>query len=210
MEWIIVNAPTVEQARLDAVGRLGVEADEVQFEVLAEPRAGGFLRRRRSSARVRARLVPRGAPPRLDREGRRRPERSRRRGDRRSEGGRRRGGGRAGDKPNGAKTAGGKAAVAQGAGGRQPRSRARGGGRSGSRRDAIAASIDDEDLSETGSPEPGSPAPDGTQPAAPPSRIRRIDAGGAGSASDAAGGGGSASDAAADPAAPPSRTRRIT
>ena len=58
MEWIIVNADTVDDARRQAIERLGVLPDEVETEVLDQPRRVGRFLRRDVSARVRARIRP--------------------------------------------------------------------------------------------------------------------------------------------------------
>jgi spoIIIJ-associated protein len=83
MDWIEVTAKTVEAAKELALDRLGVVEDELEFEVIDQPRSG-FLRR--SDARIRARVRP------LSRE--KPSDRRRRRGGDRSGGGRSSGGGR--------------------------------------------------------------------------------------------------------------------
>ena len=55
MDWIEVTAKTVADAKELALDRLGVVEDELEFEVVDEPRAGLF---RRSDARIRARVKP--------------------------------------------------------------------------------------------------------------------------------------------------------
>ncbi len=60
MEWIIVNAPTVDEAKQLAIEHLGVLPKEVETEVLQEPGRVGLLLRRDVPARVRARITPRG------------------------------------------------------------------------------------------------------------------------------------------------------
>ena len=55
MDWIEVTAKTVDAAKELALDRLGVVEDELEFEVIDEPRSG-FLRR--SDARIRARVRP--------------------------------------------------------------------------------------------------------------------------------------------------------
>src|SRR6516165_4757888 len=83
MDWIEVTAKTVEAAKELALDRLGVVEDELEFEVIDQPRSG-FLRR--SDARIRARVRP------LSRE--KPSDRRRRRGGDRTAGGRSSGGGR--------------------------------------------------------------------------------------------------------------------
>src|SRR5262245_10233200 len=57
MEWIEVSAKSVDDAVELALDRLGVVADELEYEVLDEPR-GGLFRLGRSQARIRARVKP--------------------------------------------------------------------------------------------------------------------------------------------------------
>jgi spoIIIJ-associated protein len=57
MEWVEISARTVEEAKDQALDRLGVAEDEAEFEVLEEPRPGLFGRLR-GQARVRARVRP--------------------------------------------------------------------------------------------------------------------------------------------------------
>ena len=57
MEWVETTAKTVEAAKDAALDRLGVAADEAEFEVLEEPRPGLFGRTR-GEERVRARVQP--------------------------------------------------------------------------------------------------------------------------------------------------------
>jgi spoIIIJ-associated protein len=83
MDWIEVTARTVEDAKELALDRLGVVEDELEFEVLDEPRGGLF---RRSEARIRARVKPLSREKPADR--RRRRPRSERQGPRSSSGGR--------------------------------------------------------------------------------------------------------------------------
>ncbi len=54
MEWVETTGRTVEEALDGALDELGVDNDEVEYEVLEEPRGG--LRRR--EARIRARVKP--------------------------------------------------------------------------------------------------------------------------------------------------------
>lgn len=121
MDWIEVTARTVDDAKELALDRLGVVEDELEFEVLDEPRGGLF---RRSDARIRARVKPLSREKPVDR--RRRRPRSERQGPRSSSTGR-------GRTPT---------AVAEGEGpsegggadrGRSRRRRGRGGGNNGER-----------------------------------------------------------------------------
>ncbi len=71
MDWIEVTARTVEDAKELALDRLGVVEDELEFEILDEPRTGIF---RRSDARIRARVKPLSREKPVDRRRRRRGE----------------------------------------------------------------------------------------------------------------------------------------
>jgi spoIIIJ-associated protein len=100
MDWIEVTARTVEDAKELALDRLGVVEDELEYEVVDEPRKGLFGIAR-GDARIRARVKPISREKPSDRKRRRRPsEHSQRAG----QGGGGRGGGsprggRAGDRP---------------------------------------------------------------------------------------------------------------
>ena len=76
MEWIEVSARTLEDATELALDRLGVVSDELEYEVIDEPRSGLFGIGR-TEARIRARVKPlsREKPPdrRRRRSGERRP-----------------------------------------------------------------------------------------------------------------------------------------
>jgi spoIIIJ-associated protein len=72
MEWIEVTAKSVNEAVELALDRLGVVADELEYEVLEEPRAGLFGRLGRGSARIRARVKPLSREKPVDRRRRRR------------------------------------------------------------------------------------------------------------------------------------------
>ncbi len=66
MEWVETTAKTVEAAKDAALDRLGVAADEAEFEVVEEPRPGLFGRTR-GEARVRARVLPTQLRPKQER-----------------------------------------------------------------------------------------------------------------------------------------------
>lgn len=75
MEWVETTAKTVEEAKAQALDQLGVHADEAEFEILEEPKAGLFGRLR-GEGRVRARVRPTAVRPKQDRRGRSRGGRS--------------------------------------------------------------------------------------------------------------------------------------
>lgn len=75
MEWVETTAKTVEQAKEIALDELGVGADEAEFEILEEPKAGLFGRVR-GEARVRARVKPSPVRPKIDRRQRGRSRKS--------------------------------------------------------------------------------------------------------------------------------------
>lgn len=66
MEWVETTAKTLDAAKELALDRLGVAADEAEFEVLEEPRPGLFGRLR-GEARVRARVMPTAVRPKQER-----------------------------------------------------------------------------------------------------------------------------------------------
>ena len=70
MEWVEFTARTVEEAKDLALDRLGVAADDAEFEVLTEPKPGLFGRLR-GEARVRARVRPAQARQKVERRDRR-------------------------------------------------------------------------------------------------------------------------------------------
>ena len=74
MEWVETTAKSLDAAKELALDRLGVAADEAEFEILEEPRAGLFGRVR-GEARVRARVMPTAVRPKQDRRNRGRPSR---------------------------------------------------------------------------------------------------------------------------------------
>lgn len=66
MEWVETTAKTVAEAQDVALDKLGVAADEAEFEVLEEPKSGLFGRVR-GEARVRARVMPTAVRPKQER-----------------------------------------------------------------------------------------------------------------------------------------------
>lgn len=58
MEWVQTTGKTVEQALEAALDELGVHTEDVEFEVLEEPKTGLFGRFGGSEARIRTRLKP--------------------------------------------------------------------------------------------------------------------------------------------------------
>ena len=78
MEWVEISAKTVEEAKDQALDRLGVDERDAEFEVLDEPRAGIFGRVK-GEARVRARVKPAAPRAKVERRPRRdRPEQAER------------------------------------------------------------------------------------------------------------------------------------
>jgi spoIIIJ-associated protein len=75
VEWVEMTGKTVEEAKELALDELGVDGTDAEFEVLEEPKAGlfGLLR---SQARVRARVLPAAARPKIERRERRKPGRA--------------------------------------------------------------------------------------------------------------------------------------
>jgi spoIIIJ-associated protein len=69
MEWVETTAKTLDEAKDLALDRLGVAADDAEFEVLEEPRSGLFGRTR-GEARVRARVMPAAVRPKQERRNR--------------------------------------------------------------------------------------------------------------------------------------------
>src|SRR3954471_4283314 len=74
MEWVEFTARTLQEAKDLALDRLGVAADDAEFEVLSEPKPGLFGRLR-GEARVRARVRPAQARQKGDRRERRQGKR---------------------------------------------------------------------------------------------------------------------------------------
>jgi len=71
MEWVETTGRTVEDAKEAALDQLGVDERDAEFEVVEEPRTGLFGRMR-GEARVRARVRPIAARPKVERRDRRR------------------------------------------------------------------------------------------------------------------------------------------
>lgn len=76
MEWIVVTASSVDEARTLALDRLGVAAEDADVEVLAEATSRLFGLRS-TPAQVRARVRPVAPPPKQERERRAGRQRSR-------------------------------------------------------------------------------------------------------------------------------------
>jgi spoIIIJ-associated protein len=118
VDWIEVTARTVDDAKELALDRLGVVEDELEFEVVDEPRRGLFGIAR-GDARIRARVKPISREKPADRKRRRRPNERTPRGGQggRSGGGGQRGGrsgGRGSERSGPARTGGNDAAVGAG------------------------------------------------------------------------------------------------
>ena len=77
MDWIEVTARSVDEAKELALDRLGVVEDELEYEVLDEPR-GGLFGLGRADARIRARVKPMSRDKPADRRRRRGGSRERR------------------------------------------------------------------------------------------------------------------------------------
>ncbi len=105
MDWIEVTAKTVEDAKELALDRLGVVEDELEVEVVDEPRRGLFGIAR-GDARIRARVKPISREKPTDRKRRRRPNERTGRGGQGGTGGRGgnpragRSGGRSSERPS--------------------------------------------------------------------------------------------------------------
>lgn len=71
MEWIEITGKSVQEAKETALDELGVDEADAEFEIVAEAKAGlfGLLR---SEARVRARVMPTRARPKVEHRDRRR------------------------------------------------------------------------------------------------------------------------------------------
>jgi len=66
MEWVETTAKTIEAAQEAALDRLGVGADDAEFDIVEEPRPGLFGRMR-GEARIRARVKPEQVRPKQER-----------------------------------------------------------------------------------------------------------------------------------------------
>src|SRR6185436_16156951 len=77
MEWVETTGATVAAALDAALDQLGVHEDEVEYQVLQEPKSGLFGRLGGNPARIRARVKPvsREKPGDRQRGGRGRPSR---------------------------------------------------------------------------------------------------------------------------------------
>lgn len=71
MEWVVTTGRSLEEATEAALDELGVDEDELDIEVLEEPRPGLFGRVR-GEAKIRARIKPTTPRPKVDRRDRRR------------------------------------------------------------------------------------------------------------------------------------------
>jgi spoIIIJ-associated protein len=74
VEWVETTGRTVEEAKDEALDRLGVDEQDAEFDVVEEPRPGLFGRMR-GEARVRARVTPKAPPPKQERRERKRRDR---------------------------------------------------------------------------------------------------------------------------------------
>lgn len=62
MEWVETTGKTIEEATEQALDRLGVDVDEVDIEVLEEPK-NGLFGKTRGSPRVSGRAPPLSSSP---------------------------------------------------------------------------------------------------------------------------------------------------
>ena len=85
MEWVETTARTVEEAKDLALDQLGVAEDDAEIVIVDEPKSGLFGRLR-GEARVRVRVRPTQARPKVDNRDRRRGEEQERSGRRRAPG----------------------------------------------------------------------------------------------------------------------------
>lgn len=72
MQWVVTTGTTVEEAKKRALDALGIDEDELEFEILDEPKTALFGLRR-VEARVRARVRPTRPRPKVERRQRRKP-----------------------------------------------------------------------------------------------------------------------------------------
>lgn len=70
MQWVVTTGRTVDEARERALDALGIDASDLEVEVLDEPGTSLFGLRR-TDARIRARVRPTRPRPKLDRRNRR-------------------------------------------------------------------------------------------------------------------------------------------
>lgn len=70
MQWVVTTGRTLAEARERALDALGIDASELELEVLAEP-GSSLFGLRRTEARVRARVRPTRPRPKVDRRNRR-------------------------------------------------------------------------------------------------------------------------------------------
>lgn len=66
MEWVETTGKSIDEAKDLALDRLGVAADDAEFDVVEEPKSGLFGRVR-GEARVRARVMPTAVRPKQER-----------------------------------------------------------------------------------------------------------------------------------------------
>lgn len=70
MQWVVTTGDTVEEAKERALDALGIDEDDLEYEVVAEP-SSSLFGLRTTEARVRARIRPTRPRPKLDRRSRR-------------------------------------------------------------------------------------------------------------------------------------------
>ncbi|MGK2928395.1 MAG: Jag N-terminal domain-containing protein, partial [Acidimicrobiales bacterium] len=69
MQWVVTTGRTVEAARDRALDALGIDATELDFEVVTEP-SSSLFGLRRTDAKIRARVRPTRPRPKADRRNR--------------------------------------------------------------------------------------------------------------------------------------------
>jgi spoIIIJ-associated protein len=152
VEWVETTGRTLEEAKDAALDQLGVHEDDAEFEVVDEPKSGLFGLTRRE-ARVRARVRPTAARPKIERRDRRR--RSPGSGSRSSGKGERSRGGRSSASPPSTSDDGEAAGTSKAAQATPPKSRTRTKAASGAstvRKESTTASSSDDAIQTEGTP----------------------------------------------------------
>ena len=101
MQWVVTTGRSVEEAKERALDALGIDEDDLEFEVVAEP-SSSLFGLRTTEASVRARVRPTRPRPKVDRRNRRHKRDGRRRRNTNRSGRSKSDRGREGGKPKGA------------------------------------------------------------------------------------------------------------